>query len=84
MHDGGEGVIGTGGHIDMIIGVDWFLGTQFASQDLDGTIGNDLIGIHVGLSAGTSLPDDEREVIDQFQACDLGRSLLDSLANFGI
>lgn len=30
-------------HVDMIIGVDWLLGTQFSAQQLDSTIGNDLL-----------------------------------------
>ncbi len=34
-----------------------------AARELDGPIGDDFVGVHVGLSAAAGLPDDEREVV---------------------
>jgi hypothetical protein len=68
----------------VVVGVDGLLGAHLASEDLNGTVGDNLVGVHVGLSAGTGLPDDEREVVKELALGDLSGSLLDSLTNFGI
>lgn len=63
----------------MVIGVDGTFGAHCATEDLDGAVGNDFIGVHVGLGAGTSLPDDERKVIKEGEGGDFGGGLLDRL-----
>lgn len=47
----------------MVVGVDRFLAAEFSAQNFDGAIGDDFVGIHVGLGAASGLPDDEREVV---------------------
>ena len=51
VHDGWEGVVGRGRHVDVVIGMDRLLRTHCSSEDLDGAIGDDFVGIHVGLCA---------------------------------
>jgi hypothetical protein len=81
VHGGGEGVVGRGGHVDVVVGVDGLLGAHVAAQHLDGAVGDDLVGVHVGLGAGTGLPDDQREVFVELAGCDLGGGLLDGLTD---
>lgn len=84
VHDSGEGVVGGGGHVDVVVGVDGLLGTHGTTEDLNGTVGDDLVGVHVGLGAGTSLPDDQREVVQQLALGDLSGGLLNSLTDLGV
>lgn len=84
VHDGGEGVVGGGGHVDVVVGVDGLLASHLSTQDLNGTVGDDLVGVHVGLSAGTGLPHNQREVVNELEVGDLSSSLLDSLADLGV
>lgn len=84
VHDGGEGVVGGGRHVNVVVGVNGLLGSHSTTEDLNGTVGDDLVRVHVGLGAGTSLPDDQREVVQQLTLGDLSGGLLDSLANLGV
>ena len=84
VHGGGEGVVGRSRHVDMVVGVDGLLGALGAAQHLDGAVGDDLVGVHVGLGAGARLPDDQRKVVEQLERCNLGGGFLDGLANFGV
>ena len=84
MHDCWEGVIGGGAHIDVVVGVDGLLAAHGAAEDLDGAVGDDFVGVHVGLRAGAGLPDDEGEVVEEFEVGDLAGGLLDRLAEFGV
>lgn len=45
-------------HVHMIVGVHGLLGAQLATHDLNGAVGNDLVHVHVGLSARAGLEDD--------------------------
>ena len=58
----------------MVIGVN-LLGAELATKNLNGAVGDDLVGVHVRLSAGASLPDDKREVIVKLSGDDLVTSL---------
>ena len=42
VHGGRESVIGALAHVNVIIGVDWLLRAQFAAQDLDCPVRDDL------------------------------------------
>lgn len=84
VHDGGEGVVRGGAAVDVIVGVDGFLAALLAAQDLDGSVGDDLVRVHVGLSARAGLPDDQGEVVEQLQVSDLLGRLLNGLADGGV
>ena len=49
MHGGGVGVVAALGLVDVIIGVDRSLAARFASQQLDGSVRDHLVSLHVGL-----------------------------------
>ena len=68
----------------MVIGVDGFLAAHFAAEDLDGAVGDDFVGVHVGLRAGAGLEDGEGELLDELQVGYFFRCLLYSSADFGI
>ena len=68
----------------MVVWMDRFLAAHRPAQNLNGTIGDDLVCIHVRLRTRSGLPYHEREVVDKFEAGDLFSSLLDCLANFWI
>ena len=84
VHDGREGVVGRGRAVDVVVGVYRLLAAHLASEDLDGTVADDLVGVHVGLGAGAGLPDNKGEVVDQLEVSDLLCSLLDGLADFRV
>ena len=84
VHGSGEGVVGRGRHVDVVVGVDGLLGTHGATEDLNGTVRDDLVGVHVGLGAGAGLPNDKREVVQQLAFRDLSGGLLDGLTNLGV
>jgi hypothetical protein len=60
---GREGVVGRLAHIDVVVGMDGRLGAHLSAHQLDGAVGDHLVGVHVGLRAGAGLPDDEREIV---------------------
>ncbi len=71
VHGGGEGVVGGLGHIHVVVGVqDGFPQVGIAQ------VGDDLVGVHVGLGAGAGLPDNQWELVVT-AACD------DLVAGFG-
>ena len=80
VHGGRECVIGRLGHVHMVVRVDRLLGALFAAQHLDGAVGDDLVGVHVGLGAGSGLPDHEREVVVELAVDDFLRGGDDGLA----
>lgn len=84
VHDGGEGVVGRSRAVDVVVGVHRLLGAHLAAQNLDGSVADDLVGVHVGLSAGAGLPDDEGEVVEELEVSNLLRGLLNGLADLRI
>ena len=58
VHGGGEGIVGGLGHIHVIVGVQ-----QIFSQMDVSHVGDDLIGVHIGLGAGAGLPDNQWELV---------------------
>ena len=84
VHDGGEGVVGGGGHVDVVVGVDWLLAAHCAAEDLDGAVGDDFVRVHVGLGARASLPHHKREVVDELEGGHLVSGLLDGLSELGV
>lgn len=51
--------------IDMIVGMDCLI-FDLPAQDEFGSVGDDFVGVHVGLRARACLPDYQREVVVQF------------------
>ena len=84
VHDGREGVVGGGRHVDVVVGVDRLLGAHGAAEDLNGAVRDDFVGVHVGLGAGAGLPDDEGEVVDELERGNLLGGLLDGLSKLGV
>lgn len=68
----------------MVIGVDRLLAAHLSAEDLNGTVRDDFVSIHIGLGAGAGLPNDEREVVNQLERSHLGGSLLNGFSNLGI
>ena len=62
VHNSGEAVIAGLTSVDMVIGMNQFI-LNFSTKDLGRSVGNNLIGVHVGLGSWTGLPDNQREVI---------------------
>ena len=63
----------------MVIRMHRILAADAAAEELDGPVGDHLVGIHVGLRAGTGLPDHEREVVVPFPRRNLAGGLGDGL-----
>jgi hypothetical protein len=84
VHDSGECVVGRGAHVDVVVGVDGLLAAHGAAQNLNGAVGDDLVGVHVGLGAGAGLPDDQREVVNELERGNLLGGLLDRLTELGV
>ena len=52
VHGGGVGVVTALRLVHVIIRMDRGLAAQFSAQQLDGSVGDDLVGVHVGLGPG--------------------------------
>ena len=66
VHGRGERIVGGLGHVDVVVGMEQLLPCQLVAA-----VGNNLVGIHVGLGTGTGLPDHQREVLVELAAHDL-------------
>ena len=73
VHCSGESIVRALRHINMVIGM-----KQFLAHDLITTICNYFIGIHVGLSTATGLPNNQRKMIVQRTGDHFVASLFDS------
>ena len=78
VHCRGERVVRRLGHVDIVVRVQ-----QLFACQLIAAVGNDLVGVHVGLRAGSGLPDDQREMVVQLAGRDLLTGLLDDGELFG-
>ena len=63
VHGGGVGVVAALALVHMVIRMDWSLAAQLTAKQLDGSVGDDLVSVHVGLGAGPRLPDHQGKVI---------------------
>ena len=63
VHHGREHVVGRLAAVDVVVGMDRLLAARHAARELDGAVGDDLVGVHVRLGAGARLEDDERELL---------------------
>ena len=63
VHGRGEGVVGGLPAVDVIVGMDRALRAELAAIELDGAVGDHLVGVHIRLGAAAGLPDVEREVV---------------------
>ena len=68
----------------MVIRMNWLLAAHLSAQNLNCSVRDDLVGVHVGLSAGTGLPDDEGEVVKELPGDDFIGGLLNSFTEFGV
>lgn len=84
MHHSREGVVGGLGHVDVVIWVDRRLGTQGTAQNFDGSVGDDFVGVHVGLGTGTGLEDNQWEMFHQLTLVNLGCCLLDGFGQLWV
>ena len=71
VHGGRERVVRRLRHVDVVVGVDRLLAAQLAAGQLDGAVGDDLVGVHVRLGAAAGLPDAERELVVELPVDDL-------------
>ena len=76
VHGGREGVVGGLRHVDVVVGMDGLLGAHDPAAELDGPVGDDLVGVHVGLRAAARLPDAQRELVVEIALGHLARRLL--------
>jgi len=60
----------------------WLFGAFYTACDFNGAIRDDLVGVHVALSAGAGLPDAKREVGVEFSRDDFIRRVRDEIAFF--
>src|ERR1035437_1849337 len=60
--------------------MDGLLAAHLAASDLDSTIGDHFVGVHIRLRATACLPDAEREMLIEFPGNDFIAGLCDKLA----
>src|SRR5208337_1358305 len=82
MDGGGNGVIAGLAAIDVVIGMDE-LAAAMAAEQFHGAIGDDLVGIHVGRSAGAGLENIQDKFAVPFAVDDLLGGLNDGGGQFG-
>ena len=62
VHHGREGVVGGLPGVHVVVGMDRRLGAEHAAGELDRPVGDDLVGVHVGLGARARLEHHQREL----------------------
>ena len=62
VHCGGESVIGGLPAVDVVVRVHRLLAAKLATRQLDGTVGNHLVGVHVGLRTRSGLKHEQRKM----------------------
>lgn len=68
----------------MVVRVNGLLATLLSSKNLNSTVRDHLVGVHVGLGTGAGLPDNEREVVKELALGNFSGSLLNGLSNLGV
>lgn len=68
----------------MVVGVNGLLAAQLSAQDLDSSVRNNLVDVHVGLSTRSGLEDDQGEVVDELARDDLVGGFADGLDDLGV
>ena len=79
MHRGWKRVVTRLTHVDMVVGVNGLLRTQRATDQLNTTVRNHFVKVHVGLCARTCLPHIQRKLSVQLTADDFIGHLLNQL-----
>lgn len=68
----------------MIVRVNGLLAPKLPTQNLDRTVADNLVRVHVALGTASGLEYNEWEVVDQFAGNDLICGLGDRIADFGV
>ena len=63
VHGGWKGVVGRLRSVDVVVGVNGGFGAQFPAGKFDRTVGDDLVGVHVGLRTASCLPHAKGKVV---------------------
>ncbi|EEQ39392.1 conserved hypothetical protein [Clavispora lusitaniae ATCC 42720] len=84
VHNGREGVVRRSRHVTVVIWVHWFLGAQFTAQDLNGSVGDNLISVHVTSGTRTGLEHNQWKVVVQFTFGNFGGCLLDGTSDLRV
>ena len=77
VHGGGKRVVGGLRHVHIVVGMDRILGAENAAGEFDGAIGDDFVGVHIGLRAAAGLPDAQGKFVVQFSGDDFIAGLQD-------
>ena len=75
----GENVVGGLAAVHMVVGVDQRIIALFAAQQLDGAVGNDLVGVHVQAGARAALDRVHDKGVVQLTCGDLAAGLHDGV-----
>lgn len=78
------GVVGRLAEIDMVIRVKASIIAFFVSEQFERTVGDDLVGIHVGGGAGSALNFIHHELLMQRAGADFAAGLCDGFHAFGV
>jgi hypothetical protein len=84
MHRGRNSIVGRLAAVDVVVRMNGRLAAALAPERLVGDGRDHLVGVHVGLGAGSGLPDDERELLVVLAGHDLGRSRRDRIRDLGV
>jgi hypothetical protein len=77
-------IVGTLRHVHVVVRVNWLLAAQFTTQNLDGSVGDNLVNVHVGLSTGSGLENDQGEVVDELSGDDVVGAFADGFDDLGV
>ena len=66
VHRRRKRIVGRLAAVAIVVGMNGRLRAHLAAEHLDGAVGDDFIGIHVGLGARPRLPDNQRKVVVEF------------------
>ena len=84
VHCGRKAVVRGLSAVHVVVGVHRLLRAHLAAEHLDGPVGDNLVGVHVGLCARACLPDDKREVVVELAVDHLVGGLADGVADLRV
>mmetsp|Transcript_41475 Transcript_41475/g.69293 ORF Transcript_41475/g.69293 Transcript_41475/m.69293 type:complete len:209 (-) Transcript_41475:7-633(-) len=84
VHCGRESIVARLALVNMVVRMHRLLGADHTAQNLNGTVGDDFVGIHVCLRSATSLKYDQWKFVVMLTFCHLFCSLDDSISNLSI
>ncbi|KAH3670745.1 hypothetical protein OGAPHI_001261 [Ogataea philodendri] len=84
VHHCWESVVRRLRHVDMIVRMNGFFRAKSSAQNLNGSVTDHLVGVHVGLGSRTGLENNQWKMVNKLSIGNLSGSLFDCVSQFRV